>query len=212
MENFLNNPHGFQKYEIIELLLMFIIPQKDVKPMAKELLNKLGSINGIFHSNMDVLLNIKGLGHRSVVFFHCIKKITQLLLVEKVDENHSLSMSLEKIATYTIFTLNHLNHEQVMVFIFDGRKRLIKDYIHSKGSLSQSPLYLRELVGEVLNTKGVFVVIAHNHPSGNPYPSSGDIEITKKIHQIFLALEICLYDHIIVGGSNYVSLKKMGFF
>ena len=111
-----------------------------------------------------------------------------------------------------MFVLGHLNYEQVMVFVFDSKKKLIKDYIHSKGNLSQSPMYIRELLMEILNTKGIFVIIVHNHPSGNPYPSSQDIEVTKKIYQILSSLDICLYDHIIIGGNNYVSLKKLSFF
>ena len=212
MENFLQNPHSFEKYEILELLLMFIIPQKDIKPLAKNLIKTMGSINGVIHSNPDMLMNIEGLGKKSVVFFLCIKKITELLLLENIQDNHTLPMNIEKIASYSMFVLGHLNYEQVMVFVFDSKKKLIKDYIHSKGNLSQSPMYIRELLMEILNTKGIFVIIVHNHPSGNPYPSSQDIEVTKKIYQILSSLDICLYDHIIIGGNNYVSLKKLSFF
>jgi DNA repair protein RadC len=212
MDNFLKNPHSFEKYEMVELLLMFVIPHKDLKPLAKNLIKMMGSINGIIHSNPDFLLSIEGLGKKSVVFLLCIKKITELLLVESIQDGHTLPMNVEKIASYSMFILSHLNYEQIMVFIFDSRKKLIKDYIHSKGSLWQSPMYFRELLMEILNTKGVFVVLVHNHPSGNPHPSSQDIEVTKKIHQILLSLDICLYDHLIIGGNNYISMKKLSFF
>lgn len=212
MNDFLKNPNNFQKYEVLELLLMFTIPQKDVKPIAKSLIHQWGSINGVLNAHQDLLININGLGYKSVVFFQCIKKITELLLIENINPQDSLSMTIEKIASYSTFVLGHLTYEQVMVFIFDSKKRLIKEYIHSKGTLSYSPMYLRELLLEILSTKGSFVVLVHNHPSGNPHPSSEDIALTKKIYQLLLNLDICLYDHIIVTCNHYVSLKKLGLY
>jgi DNA repair protein RadC len=212
MNDFLKNPNNFQNYEVLELLLMFTIPQKDVKPIAKFLINQYGSLNNIFNSNSDLLINVYGLGYKSIVFFQCIKKITELLLLENINPKDSLSMTIEKIASYSHFILGHLTYEQVLVFIFDSKKRLIKEYIHSKGTLSYSPMYLRELLLEILSTKGSFFVLVHNHPSGNPHPSQEDILITKKIYQLFLNVDICLYDHIIISGNNYVSLKKLGLF
>ena len=212
MDDFIKNPHNFQKYEIIELLLMFSIKQKDVRPLAKDLMNKMGSINGVFHAPVDVLKNIYGLGPKTIAFFQCIKKITELLLIENINHQESLSMTMEKIASYSMFILGHLSCEQVMVFIFDQKKRLIKEYIHSKGTLSYSPMYIKELLTEILNTKGTFVILVHNHPSGNPYPSPQDIEITKKIYQLLNGLDLCLYDHIIIANNNYVSMKKLGLF
>jgi DNA repair protein RadC len=212
MDDFLKNPHNFQKYEIIELLLMFSIQQKNVRPLAKELIQKTGSINGLFHAPIDVLKNIYGLGPKTITFFQCIKKITELLLIENINHQETLAMTTEKIASYSMFILGHIAYEQVMVFVFDNKKRLIKEYTHSKGTLSYSPMYIKELLTEILNTKGHFIILIHNHPSGNPYPSSQDIEVTKKIYQLLNQLDLCLYDHIIIANNNYVSMKKLGLF
>ena len=212
LESFLNNPEGMQKYQILELLLTFVIPQKDLRPVAKKLLKKFGSLHAILHAHQDSLVNIGGIGTKTVGFLKCIAKITNLLLQEEITISKELPMSVEKIAKYAIFSIGHLNYEKVMVFIFDSKKTFIKEYFHSKGTLSYSPMYIRELLVEVLNTRAAFIIMVHNHPSGNTYPSSADIEITKKITNLFNETDICLYDHLIVSSSSHTSMKRLGLF
>jgi DNA repair protein RadC len=180
--------------------------------VAKKLLEKFGSLNAILHAHQDSLINIGGIGIKTVGFLKCLTKITNLLLQEEVTREQSLPMSVEKIAKYAIFSIGHLNYEKVMIFIFDSKKHFIKEYFHSKGTLSYSPMYIRELLVEILNTRASFIIMVHNHPSGNTYPSSADIEMTKKVTNLLNETDICLYDHLIVSNSSYTSMKRLGLF
>lgn len=199
-------------YQLLELLLTFVLPRVDTKPLAKELLKKFDSLNKIFTTDRERLLEVNGIGERTVDFLKCIYQVVIILQQEKMKEERNLELNVEQIAKYTMFKIGNETKEHLIVFLFDARKKLIKEYFHSTGTLSYNPIYLRELVKEILLFQTAYVVMCHNHPSKDYTPSVEDIKITRKIHLLLKDFQIFLYDHLIVSCNGYSSMKNLNLF
>ena len=105
-----------------------------------------------------------------------------------------------------------LEYEQAVVVMLDGKNRFAGDFLLSKGTVKASLVSPREMFREAMKAGAVYVILLHNHPSGDPTPSSQDISTTKRVKTTGEILDIPLLDHIIIGDHKYVSLKEMGLF
>jgi DNA repair protein RadC len=204
---------ALQEYEIVELLLTYILPKRDVKPIAKELLNKFGSIKGIMDANEEELKSIKYIKDKFVTLLRLIKEINVIYKKQKSLEA-SLPISIEKIAEYCIEKLGNKKEEEFLVIYLDSGFKVQKEEnfpakdFHFSGTINKAAVYPRKIVEEALKRKAYAIVVVHNHPNGLLEPSEKDKTITKFLSMALSPLEIILYDHIIVAGDNYFSFKK----
>lgn len=213
LTNFLiDNYNTIPKYQLLECLLTFAIPRKDTKNIAKNLLLKFQTLNNILTAPKETLLEIEFIGENTVGFLKCIYKLCLYIIEEKIEKNNSMELNTTEVAQYARMKIGHSNRENFIAFLFSLKKEFIKEYYHSKGTLSYNPIYLREFVREILETKTAYVIISHNHPSGNHRASVADIELTNKIYDLLGELDIVLYDHIIVSSNGFFSLKDEGIF
>ena len=119
--------------------------------------------------------------------------------------------SAASIADYFMESTRYLEKEYVYLLLFDSKHRLIKEITLSEGTVNQSLVSSRDVYIEALKYKAVYIVLLHNHPSGDPEPSVADLEVTDRIEQAGCLLEIKLSDHIILGNRCYVSLAERGY-
>ena len=108
---------------------------------------------------------------------------------------------------YLVTAMARLSVEEVRVLFLDGKNRLISDEIVSRGTISEAPIYPREILKRALVVAATALIIAHNHPSGDPKPSQGDLEITTRLIQAGKELGLTIHDHIIVGSEGWTSLR-----
>ena len=108
---------------------------------------------------------------------------------------------------YLVTAMARLSVEEVRVLFLDGKNRLISDEIVSRGTISEAPIYPREILKRALVVDATALIIAHNHPSGDPKPSQGDLEITTRLIQAGKELGLTIHDHIIVGSEGWTSLR-----
>ena len=120
--------------------------------------------------------------------------------------------SPEHVASYYMESMRNLEYEQAVVVMLDGKNRFAGDFLLSKGTVKASLVSPREMFREAMKAGAVYVILLHNHPSGDPTPSSQDISTTKRVKTTGEILDIPLLDHIIIGDHKYVSLKEMGLF
>ncbi len=191
----------FADYELLELLLMQIIPRKDVKPLAKELLNRFGSLSAIVRAEPEHLKQIKGVGDKTVVFLKTIKTFNLRLSKEKINNQPILS-DWNAILDYAQLLYAGETVEKLRILFLNQKLQLMHTEIHQTGTVNHVPIYPREILKRALNLNATAIVLLHNHPSGNPNPSKDDIIATQEIEKLLNTIPIRLLDHLIIGQNR----------
>ena len=202
---------GFNDYEVLELLLTYSIARKDVKPIAKELIEKFGTIDEIAKSDVKSLLEVDGIGEGSAVFLKLIGDIALTLYREKIEDKDILTIKSKNILlSYLRGEIGHSPREEFKILFLDISNKLIASETLFSGTIDKSAIYPREIVERVIKNRAKSVIFAHNHPSGNISPSKKDIELTQYMYDSLKLLEIRLLDHIIVTKNSYFSFLEEG--
>ncbi|WP_308575092.1 DNA repair protein RadC [uncultured Fusobacterium sp.] len=202
---------GFNDYEVLELLLTYSIARKDVKPIAKKLIEKFGTIDEIAKSDVKSLLEVDGIGEGSAVFLKLIGDIALTLYREKIEDKDILTIkSKNSLLSYLRGEIGYSPREEFKILFLDSSNKLIASETLFYGTIDKSAIYPREIVERVIKNRAKSVIFAHNHPSGNISPSKKDIELTQYMYDSLKLLEIRLLDHIIITKNSYFSFLEEG--
>ncbi|MBL0849364.1 MAG: JAB domain-containing protein [Candidatus Liberibacter ctenarytainae] len=195
-------------YEILELILFRIIPRRDTKSVAKALLKRFKTLGGVFGAPKHLLREVPGIGTTAALELQLISVVSQRILKGKIINTKVLD-SWSTLLDYCKITLAYEEREQFRILFLNKNSILIADEIQSKGTVDHTPVYLREIVRRCLELSATAIILVHNHPSGNPTPSTADIEMTRDIVSTLDPLKIIVHDHIIVGKNSLVSFKGL---
>ncbi|MDD2224832.1 MAG: DNA repair protein RadC [Candidatus Shapirobacteria bacterium] len=198
---------GFLDYEIIELLLTLGTPRKDCKQTAKEAIKTFKGLNGVLDSTLEELQKIRGIGSSNAFGIKLFQAISERYTKEKIDPKNLLD-SPKKIFEFLREKIGKEKKEHFVILYFDTKNNLIFDEI-SIGILNASLVHPREVFSKAILNNASHIVIAHNHPSGDPTPSNEDINTTKRLIEAGKLLGISVVDHIIVTRNNYSSCVEL---
>jgi len=201
---FQNGIDSFQDYEVIEILLTLATPRKDMKPQAKELIRRFGTLSRVLDAPISVLLDVKGLGPGNVFALKLPHAVGRRFLFEQASGKDYLSSS-STVKDYLTHNLKERSREIFMVIFLNGQNQIIKMEELFEGSLTTSAVYPREVVKKVLDYEAAYVILVHNHPSGTLSPSNSDRAVTKKLQTALNAIDVEILDHLIVGGNEFFS-------
>lgn len=196
-------------YELVEYLLALAIPRRDTKPQAKALLKEFGSLAKLLGADPDALRRVEGLSEGAIAALKIVQAANLRMLKGEIADRPLLS-SWDALLDYLRADMGSQGIERVRVLYLNARNMLIRDELASEGSIDQSAIYVREVVKRALELGASAIILVHNHPSGSPEPSRQDIAITRDIAAAAGKLGIVLHDHIVVGGSDYRSMRGMG--
>ncbi len=196
-------------YEVLEYLLMTAIPRRDVKPLAKALIARFGSLAGVFNADAKALALHPGMGETSAAAVKIVALAARRLARTGVQDQPVLA-SWQALIDYLTIDMAHLHHERVRVLYLDTRNRLILDHHVGDGDIDQAAIHPRQVVKQALDVGAAALILVHNHPSGSPEPSRADIQITNKIVEAAGLMGIVVHDHVIIGRQGHVSLKAKG--
>ena len=197
-------------YEMLELVLFRAIPRRDVKPLARALLDKFGDFNGVVSANAEQLSQVKGIGDAAICELKIVEAAAHRLARSKVMQRQVIS-SWDQVIAYCHTIMAHRETEQFRVFFLDRKNVLIADEEQARGTVDHVPVYPREVVRRALQLNASAIILIHNHPSGDPTPSDEDISMTAKVGEACDALGITLHDHIIIGKSCELSFRSEGY-
>jgi DNA repair protein RadC len=200
---------GFHDYEFIELLLTYAIPQKDVKPLAKELISRFGGIREIFDASLEEFTTIKGLGERTAILFKLLKEGSTLYLKARVKGKEILS-SPQHALDFCHHILSGEKNEKFMVIYLTTKNELIDTEILEEGTIDQTAVYPRKVVEGALKYNASALIFVHNHPSGDPTPSRTDKKLTEALVKAAHTIDVTVHDHIIIGKNNHFSGREGG--
>ena len=198
---------GFLDYEIVELLLTLGTPRKDCKPVAKEATKKFGGLRGVLEATPEELRQIKGLGLHNIFGLKFFQALSTRYAKEKLPKKITFD-SPQVVATSLQEQIGREKKEHFYILALDSRNNLVKMSNVSIGTLDASLVHPREVFKEAIQASAAQVIIAHNHPSGDPEPSEGDLVITNRLVEAGKILEIAVVDHIIVTSTNFLSFKE----
>lgn len=209
-ERFLKtNGVGFADYELLEILLFAAKPRADVKPLAKKIIAKFGSMAKVLNASPYELESIEELGESGVVQIKAAYEIALRMLKEDFDKKTIIS-SWKSLLDYCRAAMGNSKNEQFRIFFLDTKNQLIADELQQEGTIDHTPVYPREVVKRALELGAASIILAHNHPSGDPSPSKSDVDMTKKIIQAATPLGIQVHDHIIIAAAKHYSFKANG--
>lgn len=201
-----NGPESMADYELLEMILFRLLPRRDTKPIAKAMIDRFGSFSEVLGAPRQLLLEIDGLGPTAVTDLKVILAAAQRFARDNIRDRPVLA-SWNELIDYCRSQMAFEEKEQFRILFLDKKNMLIADEVQQVGTVDHTPVYTREVIKRSLELSATALILVHNHPSGDPSPSSADVRMTKAIIDVAQPLGITIHDHVIIGRSGHVSLR-----
>ena len=200
---------GFQDYEIVELLLSLGTPRRDCKQQAKEAINRFKTLRGVLEAPPEELQQIEGIGAHSAFGIRLVQEVAREFLKLKILDKPFYKSSRE-VFDYLYHSMRDLKNEVFKVIYLNSQNQIIDTIDLFEGTVSSSSVSLREVLEGAIKYNAVSLIFVHNHPSGNPEPSTSDKELTRELVYSGKIMRIKVLDHIIIGDNRYFSFAGDG--
>ena len=201
-------PDGFHDYELVEYLLTLTIPRVDTKPLAKKLVAQFGGIGPLLSSSAETLKR-EGLSEATVAALK-IAEATALRLLETRVEGRPILSSWDALGDYLHAAMAHSRVEEVRILFLNAKNMLLANEALWQGSVDEASVHVREVIARAIALGATALIIVHNHPSGDPTPSSQDIRLTRDLVDAGRHMKMTVHDHVIVGAQGRTSMRAMG--
>lgn len=198
---------NFHDYQVLEYALSFVIPYKDVNPLAHDLINTFGSLGGVLEANEEDLMSVPGMGEVSSQFLTSIIGIYSYYEKEKSKQVASITNTCEAIAYVKSFLKNKMM-EELYVVCLTPKNKIVKTERIARGSVGEAVISMRKITDLVSRNKVSNIVVAHNHPGGVCAPSEEDDKFTKALVTTLAINDCYLVDHIIIAGEESYSYRS----
>lgn len=196
-------------YELLELLLFRAIQRRDVKPIAKRLLQTFGDFNHTISATPQQLKKVRGIGDAVIRELKIVEAAAHRLAQARVIGRPAIT-SWSQLIEYCTVSMAHLTHEQFRILFLDRRNVLLADEDQQVGTVDHVPVYPREVVRRAIELNASAIILVHNHPSGDPTPSDADIAMTERVQIAADAVGVTLHDHVIIGKGRETSFRSLG--
>ncbi|HEV2364563.1 MAG TPA: DNA repair protein RadC [Caulobacteraceae bacterium] len=204
-------PGALPDYELLELILDLCIPRKLNKTLAKRLLERFGGLAGVFGASAGELRSMDGVAEATALRLGLVHEVLTRIGRGEARKRTVIS-SWSALLAYVRQAMSERSREQFRVLFLDKKNQLIADEVMGEGTVDHAPVYPREVMRRALELGASALILAHNHPSGDPAPSSADVDMTRQVVEAGRALRIGVHDHVIVGRDGVASLKALGLF
>jgi DNA repair protein RadC len=205
---FEGGPKALLDHELVEYLLTLTIKRIDTKPMAKRLINQFGGVGQLLGADSETLRR-EGLSDPSIAALK-IAEATALRLLETRFEQRPILSSWDALGDYLQAAMAHSPIEEVRVLFLNAKNMLLANEAMWRGSVDEAAVHVREVISRAIQLGATAIIIVHNHPSGDPSPSSQDIRLTKDLIEAGRHMKISVHDHVIVGSHGRSSMKALG--
>lgn len=204
--------HGAQHLnnaELMAILLRVGVRGENAVQLGQRLLQTFGGVNGLHRASFAELSAQRGIGPAKAAQLKAALELGNRLRRETPEERPAIH-SPEDAADLLKYDMSALEQEELRVILLDTRNRVLAIETLYRGSLNSSQVRVGELFREAIRRNAAAVIVAHNHPSGDPTPSPDDVVVTRAMIQAGKLLDIEVLDHLVIGGQKYVSLKERG--
>jgi DNA repair protein RadC len=195
-------------HELVEYLLALAIPRRDTKSLARQLVARFGGIGPLLDASPQTL-RAEGLSEGTIGALK-IAESTALRLLETRVEGRPILSSWEALGDYLSAVMGHSAVEEVRILFLNAKNMLIANEALSRGSVDEASVHVREVIARAIALGATAIIIVHNHPSGDPTPSSQDIRLTRDLIDAGRHMKVAVHDHVIVGSQGRSSMKALG--
>lgn len=206
-----NGLEGFHDYEVLELLLTYVIPRIDVKPIAKRLLELFGTLAGVFDATAAELAQVEGIGEQAAIFLTLIRQAELRYLASDLP-GRSVYDRPDKVKAHLRLAVQGRGKECFGAVFTDQQHRHLASQVMFEGTVDRTAVYPRNLIKRALELDAKGLILFHNHPGGTAHASSEDIELTRRLVKTCTALDIKVLDHFLIAGKEVLSFKENGWF
>jgi len=200
--------NGFHDHEVLELLLTYAIPRRDVKKIAKDLLEKFGSLSAVIDAHPQILEKVNGLGPKAALFISLVAQLFRRYEQDKFSQKKKIRCIEDALKHLKPFVDKPF--ESLWAVVMNSANDVLATEMIQAGSVNKVSVIPRLVVEAVITHRATAIILAHNHPSGNPEPSTMDKEITKILQNLLHQIDVTLLDHIIIAGTRYFSFAEKG--
>ncbi len=200
---------GFHDHEVLELVLSYALPRRDVKGIAKELLHEFKTLAAVFDAPSASLVRVDGIGQYAAVFISLIPRLLERYHRDRWKQN-PVFQSTGEVVSYLGSVLGIERNEVFCILALNSQNGLIAMERIQRGSVNKTAVFPRLVVESSLKHRATAVVLSHNHPGGDPNPSQADRLLTQKLKRVLNELDIVVHDHIIIAGPNSYSFAEHG--
>lgn len=200
---------GMADHNVLELLLTYAIPRRDVNPTAHLLIDAFGSLDGVLKATPQELCKVEGVGSETAAFLSLLSDVTKRILTETFsDRRGKISLAMPETACrYAVASLMNERYETLRAVCLDVSMHVISDTKIADGTLSRVPMEPRNIIEHALLKKAAYLMLMHNHPSGSPLPSSADAAAASALSEAAEPIGIRVLDQLIVGGNAVYSFR-----
>ena len=195
--------------ELLAIFLRVGVTGKSAVDLARDLLTKFGSLNGIFAATEHELSQVHGIGSSKYVQLQAIFEMSRRALNEQLQSRDVLN-SPQAVRDFLVLKLGSLTKEVFLVLFLNTQNHLVATEEMFTGTLTQTNVYPREVIKRALHHNAAAVIFAHNHPTGTAQQSIADELLTKQLKQALALVDVRVLDHFIVAGNNTLSFAEKG--
>lgn len=206
---FEGGPDALLDHELVEYLLALTIPRRDTKSIAKKLIRDFGGFGSLLAADAETIMRVGDVSEGAAAAIKVAQASALRLLQSEVKERPVLG-SWQALLDYLHADMAHNPIERVRVLFLNSKNMLIRDEQMWEGSVDEAAVHVREIIRRALDYHATAIILVHNHPSGDPSPSSQDIKLTRDIVEAGRHLKIAVHDHVIIGTRGHSSLRAMG--
>ena len=198
-------------YELLELILMMALPRKDVKPLAKELLRRFDGYAGVLNASVAELTEVNGIKENTAIALKVVKESAVRFSWHKLSEtDEAVITNWDAMLDYCRTAMANNPVEEFRIIFLNVKLKVIGEEIQQRGTINQVSIHPREVIKAAMMKGAGAIIMVHNHPSGDITPSKADIDITNKINEGLKAVNIRLFDHLIVSKYDIYSFRDHG--
>ena len=201
---------GMADHQVLELLLTFAIPRKDVNPIGHALIDHFGSLDAVLDATQDDLMQVPGVGENSALLLSMMGPLFQKYSMSRMHKKNIVLSDPAAVKEYCVAMMRDVRDEEFVVLSFNQQLRLLAADRLAKGVPDQVAVYPRKVVEILIRRGATAAIICHNHPGGSTRPSQSDIALTEAIKAALNTVSIRLNDHILVAGGQGHSFHEMG--
>lgn len=204
-------PQALTNAELLAILLRVGVPGENAVDLGQRLLNTFDGLTGLHSAPFEELIQQHGLGEAKAAQIKAAIELGKRLSLEAPEERPIIKCPADAVALVQ-YEMSGLEKEQMRVFLLDTRNRVLDIVPVAYGSVNSAHIRIAEVFTPAVRRNATAILLAHNHPSGDPSPSPDDIAVTRNIVQAGKLLDIDVLDHIIIGigDKRWVSLKERG--
>ncbi len=205
-------PSVLSNAELLALIIRTGTGDKSAIQLAEEVIAYASQVNGgLGKADAGELTGIDGIGPAKACSVIAAIELSKRLMAESVMESSGKLCDSRDVAGLLAREMMYENREIFMAINLNSRFKVISKDIISIGSLDMTPVHPREVFSPAIKRGAASVIVAHNHPSGDPEPSELDFDVTRRLLESSRIIGIRLIDHVIIGNGRYISLRDMGY-